>query len=462
MSNPEDVRYVTFSPNGGSGSMASQTFKIGAPQVLATNAFKREGWVFRGWNTEYDGTGESYENGDSFVFGAHDTDVTMYAMWYPFGSYKVMFVDSFDGTTKTQTVDYDKPVELKTISELGFHHDGYAIGEDESKGWTTWNTKKNGSGTKYKDGQELFNAAYPGETITLYTQWQGKIKYNKNGADSECTGDDRYQSFILFNPVTLLDNDDNHFKKHISAENADSITFAMHGWAEKKSNYAPCDFLKFYKGGETIKEGFSENKTLYVRWGYEYPDGHFTVYEDLNHYYKPDYYSVWGHGENCVNYYFRNVQDYIIVATGPVYDKDHKLITVKVGDGPYCYVSAYSDMKYRKFTMNAWENLTDYYKEPGTDVILLLSVRVNSSYELSELPLRDYMTLWGNPLVHTENDKLDYALFTTLFGTTDVSVYSGSNTTGSRVWAATTSSIPFWSEKNLNDGQTKYVLTALY
>ena len=67
---------VTFSANGGSGSMSAQT--AGGSTALTTNAFTRTGYAFAGWNTEANGSGTAYADGAAFPFTADDI---LYAQW---------------------------------------------------------------------------------------------------------------------------------------------------------------------------------------------------------------------------------------------------------------------------------------------------------------------------------------------------------------------------------------------
>lgn len=69
---------VTFNPNGGDGTMASQTFTEGQEQALTANAFTKKDYVFSGWNTESDGTGTSYKDQATITVSA---DMTLYAQW---------------------------------------------------------------------------------------------------------------------------------------------------------------------------------------------------------------------------------------------------------------------------------------------------------------------------------------------------------------------------------------------
>ena len=71
---------INFHPNGGSGTMGSQS----VPEMTATqlngNAFSRQGYVFDGWTTNADGTGTYYLDGASVMLL---NDIDLYAQWAP-------------------------------------------------------------------------------------------------------------------------------------------------------------------------------------------------------------------------------------------------------------------------------------------------------------------------------------------------------------------------------------------
>ncbi|HET7573105.1 MAG TPA: InlB B-repeat-containing protein, partial [Gaiellaceae bacterium] len=69
---------VQFDRNGGSGTMADQTFTGGVAQALDTNAFTFTSHTFAGWNTAADGSGTAYSDGQSITVNA---DTTLYAQW---------------------------------------------------------------------------------------------------------------------------------------------------------------------------------------------------------------------------------------------------------------------------------------------------------------------------------------------------------------------------------------------
>ncbi len=67
---------VTFSANGGLGTMAVETST--STRNLTVNQFTRAGYTFTGWNTGATGLGTPYANGAVFSFNA---SVTLYAQW---------------------------------------------------------------------------------------------------------------------------------------------------------------------------------------------------------------------------------------------------------------------------------------------------------------------------------------------------------------------------------------------
>ena len=83
---PQPTGYtVTFDGNGGSGTMANQSFDYDEEKALAANSFTRTGHAFTGWNTKADGSGTPYTD-EQEVKNLTDTDggtVTLYAQWEP-------------------------------------------------------------------------------------------------------------------------------------------------------------------------------------------------------------------------------------------------------------------------------------------------------------------------------------------------------------------------------------------
>ncbi len=74
---------VKFDANGGTGTMSNQTFTYGTSQKLIANTFKKTDYTFSKWNTESDGSGDSYTDEES-VKNLTENDqetIVLYAMW---------------------------------------------------------------------------------------------------------------------------------------------------------------------------------------------------------------------------------------------------------------------------------------------------------------------------------------------------------------------------------------------
>lgn len=160
---------VTFDANGGSGAPAPQTSMDGTVITLPSTAPSWAGHTFLEWNTESDGSGDSYQPGG--LYDASDGDVTLYAKWRvdiilsgisatlvdangaadPLGKY-VKVTASYDTTASGSEctyfgveIDHGGETESEHLSTLGYQgsgtwtfgpyaytafdpHGGYAIG----------------------------------------------------------------------------------------------------------------------------------------------------------------------------------------------------------------------------------------------------------------------------------------------------------------------------------------------
>ena len=135
---PSSVPYtVSFNANGGSGSMAGQTFAPGIPQNLSSNTFTRAGLLFHQWNTAADGSGATYYDTQLATFA---DNVTLYAQWTGVeavlsaqtGDLLVASGQTLTGTGGTNThvvIAAGATVTLRDVSIVGEHDD------DDPKQW---------------------------------------------------------------------------------------------------------------------------------------------------------------------------------------------------------------------------------------------------------------------------------------------------------------------------------------
>ena len=84
---PTPTHGIHFNPNGGMGSMDDQTVTEFEPTALNANAFTKEGYVFEGWSTTTEGTGDFYADGATVILL---DDLTLYAQWYYVQRYQLV------------------------------------------------------------------------------------------------------------------------------------------------------------------------------------------------------------------------------------------------------------------------------------------------------------------------------------------------------------------------------------
>ena len=164
------------------GNTTNSTHTYDTEKDLTANGFTLTGWTFLGWAIT--STGEKvYGDGDAVrnLTSAQDGSVTLYAVWkantytvtYD-GNRPVSASGTVGGSTALSTHTYDTASSLQA--------NGFTL-----TGWTFtgWNTREDGHGTAYTDGQEV-NALVSanGRTVTLYAVWKANtytIYYNTAG-----------------------------------------------------------------------------------------------------------------------------------------------------------------------------------------------------------------------------------------------------------------------------------------
>lgn len=153
---------ITFDANGGHGTMEPQRVNKGQKAGLIKNKefIALEGSVFKGWNTQADGKGVAYEDGEAVTFYEN---TTLYAQWEQ-KTHTITFIQNdrkVGGKMEVQTVPEGTDTAL---TKCAFTKKGYRF-----KGW---NTESNGKGKSYQDGA-IVNLK---EDIKLYAQWGEIIK----------------------------------------------------------------------------------------------------------------------------------------------------------------------------------------------------------------------------------------------------------------------------------------------
>ena len=157
---------ITFDSNNGTNEQKDQSFTLDTDTKLDKNTFTREGYIFKEWNTESNGSGTSYQDEDTINISEN---ITLYAIW-EINKYTITFdANGGTGNMSAQQVSYNTPTPL---NKNKFTKEDYTFKE--------WNTKSDGTGTSYKD-EETINIS---ESMTLYAIWKRKkvsVTFNPNG-----------------------------------------------------------------------------------------------------------------------------------------------------------------------------------------------------------------------------------------------------------------------------------------
>lgn len=166
---------VTFAENDSPTDEVVATQTEDAPMDLAAFSslgFTDPGHTFAHWNTEPDGSGTSYSDGESYDFGSA---LTLYAIWNsPYVT--VTFAEndtSSDSKVASQTENAMTGLTPFANLSPAFSNPGFTF--------AGWNTESDGGGTSYADGAN-YSFLVP---LVLYAQWTASpsvtITFDGNG-----------------------------------------------------------------------------------------------------------------------------------------------------------------------------------------------------------------------------------------------------------------------------------------
>ena len=161
---------VVFHSNNGEDDTVSQAFVYGTSQRLTANTFNYDGHLFEFWNTMPNGSGTSYndEQDVNSLSNEDDGTVDLYAQWSTgplenCSENKICYFGNGDnvvGAMNDQAVV--SGVDTMLISS-NYSRSGY--------GFAGWNTKANGSGTKYGPNQVINTGDLSTQGLRLYAMW---------------------------------------------------------------------------------------------------------------------------------------------------------------------------------------------------------------------------------------------------------------------------------------------------
>ena len=153
--------YVSYNPNGGTGSMNGQYFYYDTPANLRATAFTKAGSVFAGWATEPDG--EVVFEDEADILNLYDTyhSLTLYAKWVANG-YRIVF--DANGGVGTMPSQICRVGTCSSLAPASFTRRGATF--------AGWSRTPDGA-AEFSDRSEVCDLTTAvGATVTLYAAWR--------------------------------------------------------------------------------------------------------------------------------------------------------------------------------------------------------------------------------------------------------------------------------------------------
>ena len=234
---------VTFNSNNGENKQYTQTFISEKEQNLNQNCFFSPSFTFVGWNTNADGSGTYYSDGQAITI---TSDMALYAQW-SFAGFSDEPIEEFFTHTVTFNSNNDVNQEYTQTFISGkeqklnlncFYYIAYIF--------NGWNTKADGSGTSYTDGQ----AVALKDDMTLYAQWtyDESVEVYTLTFDSNNGENRQYtQKFV------------NGKYQYLNQNCFIYSTYEFSGWNTKADGSGT-----YYSDGQSIT--ITSDTTLYAQW----------------------------------------------------------------------------------------------------------------------------------------------------------------------------------------------------
>ena len=155
---------VKFNANGGTGSMANESFVYGTAKALTLNTFTRTGYIFIGWAKSASATTTAYDDGQSVknLTTTSGGTVNLYAVWQA-NAYTIKFnKNGGTGTMANLAMTYDV---AKALTANAFQRVNYKF--------MGWATSASATTATYSNKQSVSNlTATPDGTVNLYAVWK--------------------------------------------------------------------------------------------------------------------------------------------------------------------------------------------------------------------------------------------------------------------------------------------------
>jgi uncharacterized repeat protein (TIGR02543 family) len=235
---------VRFNKNGGNTEAEPRSIIVTSPAdtiaALPNVEPKQEGFIFIGWNTKADGTGDNF-----FANTVVTKNMTVYAKWLhlPTGSLIVHFDQNNTDENSQEAHTQNKVVIPGTSSIDALPIEPVRIGHD----FTGWNTKADGTG----DG--FFSNTVVTKNMTVYAQWNPYrciVTFEKNHNDEGSFTEADPRTITVVYPATTVGE--------LPYTNPTRNHYNFIGWNDESGNAFT----------EDTPVGILDNKTIsvYAQW----------------------------------------------------------------------------------------------------------------------------------------------------------------------------------------------------
>lgn len=269
---------------------------------LAYCKFTKEGYQFKEWNTQSDGSGNSYSQGQLLIkpnFTAEDGgSITLYAIWEP-----IRYTIKFNGNhnfnnqaTYTQTIRFDQEIEL--LPNLFNRETPYTWGNvelNQDYEYIGWGKTPNQVTADWEDKEKVLNLSNIPKVINMFALWQKDLTltFDLNGGKYKGSTDNIVLSSTIYNSTnsytfnlknnqtaedlpnyTIQTNtidaygtyDNNGVNGIYTMVNSDGTYYRFLGWSTNKYATEPDTEFIVYNPDRIEQYKIYDSTTLYAVW----------------------------------------------------------------------------------------------------------------------------------------------------------------------------------------------------
>lgn len=170
---------LTYNANGGAGAPAAQNLIPNVETAISTTEPTRNGYAFRGWNTNGSGYGTWYQPGGNITI---TSDTTLYAIW----GHRYYVAYNGNGATGGSVSNTTHYYNVASSLAINTYTRSYTVTYNGNGGTPSaasatatyaaigWNTNSSGTGANYNNGQNVYTLNATKDAVTtLYAKWDG-------------------------------------------------------------------------------------------------------------------------------------------------------------------------------------------------------------------------------------------------------------------------------------------------